>query len=416
VIDGLDVAISVLAVAIALGRGLSALQRTAELPLCGVFTLIAVAALVGDPGIAPAIDHVSGVGGIGTLVRHVASLLALVAVPGALYSVEQHRTGALASIPRWRCRAFYAVVTVTIATLLTLFALAPRHRAASDPFIANPPTVIIAAYWLTLFGVLGPSLAEAARLSLRVGRYSQTPTVQVSALVAAAGAGLGALYVLDRLVELIRVLAERPAPSGAWLGASRLVLSLSVLLILLGTTGPWVGRVRREARDRWSIRQLRPLRDLLAGAVPQIIATTPVGDREPSLHLYQTVIQIRDGMQQIQHYLSDDARQWAHSVASRIGRSNHAAIVEALEVVAAVHAKRSGKIPVPTALDTSFDTSFAGKSVADEERWLRALARVLRSHRVHVIAYTDRRTRCDEPRISLLTDAAQHQPQIWVIY
>ncbi len=345
---------------------------------------LATAMTVDLPAVITWVDQAAGVTDLATLIKHLAGIIACTAILDWVIALNRHGPGRR-SFGRW-----HAAAAATMMVMILLFVLVPRRESAE--FTDTQTGGAATAYLVVFHAYLGAAMVAAARLFWRASRGTRPGALRWGLWLLACGTTAGAAYAACQVVLVIirfAGLLGRGA-AGSALTASASLENLAIALILIGTSVPAVGVAGRMIAEYRSLRALRPLRDSLVTAAPEIAAGPwPPGGthvralREPHLRLIWRTAEIRDSSLVLRRYAGDDAVDRAHVLlaARGLGGQRLEAAAEACWLELAMHAKRDGE----QAAHPSLHALPGGSDLAGEVAWLRLVASARRSAAVRAV-------------------------------
>ncbi|MYW03334.1 MAB_1171c family putative transporter [Streptomyces sp. SID3343] len=266
-------------------------------PLWGAFVALAVSLTIRMPRVAEAIENVTGVAQVGTLLKHatgVVAMLLLVNWITALVSPTEEPPAFTS--PR------YITAGVMICALVILFFLIPERDHGGDYFITDHAGDAVATAYQLVF-VASATLATGVG-TLLVGRASRVAPaggLRRSLATLALGNLLGVGYCALRATYLLVTASGGtwPGGDGAFETASKVVKLGAITLILAGTSYSVFALALRRWKQWVAMRRLYALWAVLTDAVPHVVMR---GENEPREHspveltyrLHRRGIEIRD--------------------------------------------------------------------------------------------------------------------------
>ncbi|WP_103355655.1 MAB_1171c family putative transporter [Amycolatopsis sp. CA-128772] len=238
------------------------------------------------------------------------------------------------------------------ASMCVLFELTPS-------LLPQAPWVF--EYWVAYLLTLTPAFANVIRLGLRFARSTSDRAVRAGLHMIVSGTALALVYLVNRVVRVGASRFGYRYPLGFVFWVSAVLPNVAHALVLLGAATPaaagWWRRYRQYTR-------LRPLWELLSAGDPSIALNPRVGWWNMRLRVYRRVIEIRDGVLDLQPHRDADVATAARE------RSARPAELEAAVIVAAIEARARGVEPARTepvsgGPDLDSDTAFLC-DVADE--------------------------------------------------
>ncbi|MGX7823792.1 MAB_1171c family putative transporter [Actinokineospora sp. 24-640] len=250
----------------------------------------------------------------------------------------------LNGLPRSRWNLWWA--TGMFAVMCLLYALTPDLWPHS-PWVFE--------YWVVYLLTLTPAFGNVIRLCLRYARVTADRALRIGLRLIVLGTALALAYLVNRVVRTASGRFGFDYELGHLFVVSAVAPNTAHLLVLLGVAVPAVaGWWRRYRRYR----RLGPLWQALYEADPAIALTQRIGFWNMRLRLYRRVIEIRDGLLDLQPYRDEDV-----AATARAGGADEIA-VEAAVIAAAITARaetaspaRPGK-PGPGGLDLDSDTLY----------------------------------------------------------
>ena len=253
--------------------------------------------------------------------------------------------------------------------------------------------VAMLVYFTLYVAFLGTALAEILALSWQYARLtSHWPLRHACHLVTHGGAVAGTTALAGQAVWAVATAPHMLPPA---LPAARSCAGLfsppqcvftvalpsaSVLLTSVGVSLPVVGggavSVWRFWRHAWMLHALGPLWERMRNTFPQICLPEhgTRGRMDPAFRMYRRVIEIGDGRMMLRPYMRPEVSAAAATAAAQFGLRGDElrATVEAAEIVAALHARRTSDCYEPQPL------AHADADVPDlpaEAAWLVKVAR-----------------------------------------
>ena len=209
-------------------------------------------------------------------------------------------------------------------------------------------------YWVAYLLTLTPAFGNVIRLGLRYARATSDRALRLGLRMIVTGTALALVYLVNRVVRIGSSRFDYPYPLGFKFWMSAVLPNFAHVLVLLGAATPalaaWWRRYRQYTR-------LRPLWELLAAGDPTIALNPRVGRANMRLLVYRRVIEIRDGLLDLQPYRDAEAATAVRE------KSASPAEVEAVVILAAIRARAAGVEPVRTGPvaggpDLAGDTAF----------------------------------------------------------
>jgi uncharacterized protein DUF6545 len=303
---------------------------------------LAVSLTVLTPAAQTAMSGLTGGNNLARLLGHAGMVL----VAWSAHDFLAHLNGLRRSRwSKWWTAGMFAVMCV-------LFELTPS-------LLPQAPWVF--EYWVTYLLTLTPAFGNVIRLGLRFARITSDRALRAGLHMIVGGTAMASVYLVNRVVRIGASRFDYEYPLGYMFWVSAVLPNAAHALVLLGAATPaaagWWRRYRQHAR-------LRPLWLLLAAADPSIALNPRMGWWHMRLRLYRRVIEIRDGLLDLQPYRDAD------TAAAARDRSARPAEVEAAVIVAAIRARVTGAEqartePLSGGPDLNSDTAFLC-DVADE--------------------------------------------------
>lgn len=347
--------------------------------LLAVFVFLALAFTTGSPHVWSLINGYSRYGDLATLYAQTFVVCAMAALLVLLI---------LWSYPPQRARPqIYlrlALVFLALTVMATLFGTVDRTHSRDATRLARwyAASPGYTAYLLVYQAVFAATMLDIIVLCARYARRVRTPAVRRGLITTAVGAGLGLLYSLVRLSDIVA--AQYAISLDALEPVAELSAAVGAVLVMLGLTLPsWAARygaARTHLAQRHAYRQMQPLWSALVSAVPGItledLAKSPASasSRAFDFRLRRRVIEIHDGMLALRLYRGAEAAEQARRLCEQRNLTGiaRAAMIEAACLHAALAAKAAGRKQDGT---TTPDHTFAGSSLQDELRWLAHVSR-----------------------------------------
>lgn len=384
-IDGIELVLALILVGLTLWRLPHAIRQPRHRPLCRWFAGMAVGMLLVYLPVADAVDRVTAVPNLSTLLKHLAvvygdtAMLDVVrAVAGKARPPAASRSRALVS------RRRYALASAATAVVMTaLFIATPRRHEVANYLTSYAGTPQVTAYWIVWLGLLGACLWQANGMNWRAAAYGRSPrSLRTGLWLLAAGSLVGLVYVAQRMAfTLTRAIGWRVMGDGSATLITNVLLSATLALLIVGTCTQAVAIRLAALRDTHAWRDLRPLWDGLRQAVPEAALAVPEDD-EAAARLHRRVIEIRDAMIALRDFLTEDIVRAAHLAVRDAPPDHREAALTALELEGARRAKLRGSLaPSRAAFDDRHPPDLVSEVV-----WLRAVTRATRSRGVRETA------------------------------
>jgi hypothetical protein len=259
----------------------------------------------------------------------------------------------LNGLPRSRWNVWWSVGMLALMCLL--YTLTPDLWPQS-PWVFE--------YWIVYVLTLTPAFGNVIRLCLRHARNTADRAMSVGLHLVVAGTALALSYLVNKVVLIASGRFRFDYEVAHMFVVSAVTPNTAYLLVLLGVAVPAVAGWWRRYQQ---YRRLQPLWLALYEAIPAIALTQRVGFWNMRMRLYRRVIEIRDGLLELQPYRDADVAD-----ASRAGATSETA-VEAAVITAAIASRAKTASPTRTekpvtgGLDLDSDTTYLCK-VADAFR------------------------------------------------
>ncbi|WUT80689.1 hypothetical protein OG896_38450 [Streptomyces sp. NBC_00669] len=252
------------------------------------------------------------------------------------------------------------------------------------------PSPQVHALHLLLFIVyLGFAIIDFAQQTLRQSRTTRRRSVQLGLRLTAAGCAFALMYTAYKLTVLVTLgLNLHPVPDDT--DCSSLITTpclfgvtfpvLSILLLCIGLTLPAVAYpIAQAQRHRWETRSfdaLGPLWQDLSAAMPTIVLPAARHDQNSAADdadflLQRRVVEISDGILARRPYRSQKVLETVQRT-TEAGTEEHAAIVEAAVVKAALAAMKAGRLADEVAGPSAEAAS--RKDLRGDTQWLLQVA------------------------------------------
>ncbi|MFE3197809.1 MAB_1171c family putative transporter [Embleya sp. NPDC059237] len=265
--------------------------------LWGAFVALAVALTIRVPRVDDAIENITGVAQVGTLMKHVVGLVAMLLIVNWITAlVSPTEEPPAFTSPR------YITTGVMIGALVVLFFLIPDRDHDGDYFITDHAGDAVATAYQLVF-VAGATLATGVGTLLvaRAARPAPAGGLRRSLATLALGNLLGVGYCLLRAAYLLIAATDGAWPGGddAFETASNAVKLTAIMLIIAGTSYSAFAAALRRWRQWVAMRRLYALWWALTEAVPHVVLC---GENEPgeyspvelTYRLHRRGIEIRD--------------------------------------------------------------------------------------------------------------------------
>ncbi|MFB7474300.1 MAB_1171c family putative transporter [Kitasatospora sp. NPDC056184] len=345
-------------------------------------------AIVGfHPGVQDAADGITR--DLAKLVSNALMLVASVSVVSWLMFLNHERTEA-----RRRLRPRLAVLGVAVAVMTASFFAVPTDRRWSSEFTNThwgQAPVLLHVYTLAYVLVMGHATYDC--LTQTWHRSSQSPwrVHRAGLRAAAAGCFFVLLYLAYKVVNSgASIAGVELFPGGprctTLVTPYRCAFSFTaplvgVLLITAGLTVPallWpAAKMLRRRWERKTAQDLLPLWTDLTAVRPQVVLRAVVIETDPDVVLHRRVVEVCDGILDLDPYRSPAIERLATDAVARRGQdgtSTGAAIVEAAVVAAAIEAARSGARPQQAPARQATGESARAGDLRAEALWLRSVA------------------------------------------
>lgn len=350
-------------------------QGHAQRALCVSLAACAVAATLEVSLVAAALHGLTGVANLGQLVKHLAALVAAGATREVVRGFALPPARAVKGAHR-RVAAFGA----GSAAMVLLFALAPIHEEEVHDLTARSATEpAMLAYWAVFLIFLGSGLVSMGRLAHWYRRHAKPSPLRSVLVLVELGSVAGLLYILHKVTYFgARALG---VGGGVFINSTSAVSSglfaACVILIVAGVNWLTISEhraVRGLAAYR-AYRELQPLWRDVTAAAPDV--KLPPAPRQGEEHLYDRIIEIRDGVLALRPYITAQMPAEARRVARELGvsPSKREAATEAAVLEMARRAKARGdRAPSPPLSDPGGATDLDGE--------VRALVQIARARRL----------------------------------
>ncbi|SDT74566.1 MAB_1171c family putative transporter [Actinoplanes derwentensis] len=365
---------------ICLAQKLMQLRRDPRNPslrhICVMLAALSAAVLINWEPIYTAIDRVLLVPNVARYLMHI---LALVAA-ASIQSVFLHLNSPDRAFRRVACRWVilgFALILMGIAFSTGNFDVeAPRDFA--ERYATNPA---IRYYMLGYLAYLALAMTDILRMSMRYARQLEPSPLRLGIRLLTAGSGVGLAYVLQKAAYIVIMINSNSPPWREDITS----LYLTVLGIVLVAAGVSVAPITRFTLDTWRWprryrlhRQLEPLWQAILDVNADMNLTPPRRLPLPGqidLELYRRVIEIRDGIGDLNRYTDAGIGAKAAARAEREqlttesirAVSDAAAIAHAITYMATT--PTSQRQPVPAERTHIIDQSAADDHETDA-RWL----------------------------------------------
>ncbi|NJQ03448.1 MAB_1171c family putative transporter [Streptomyces zingiberis] len=354
----------------------AAWRKPSKRVLWSAFLALAVAMTLRLSSIAAPMDAALGVNNLSSLGKHLSGIVAAHSVLTFVHNMAEEKAAGLKS-----SRLHLVVPTTAAAIITVLFMATPQPHEAVDLLTEYATDWRIAAYGGVWTAYLGAALFSASRLCWRWGRQPGTGLLGRGLRLTGIGTTIGMVYAMHRVAAVVlRFLGQSPLSAGTTEAISGLLLFSALLFIVIGSTLPAAGRLRRWSREYRDLLQLYPLWLSLTDAVPDVRLDPPrrwaseiLRPRHVHDRLYRRTIEIRDAVLTLSEHapsaLRDRAR--AHVAASGLIGAQADIAGEACWIIGAQQARQhnepSSGEPLPPAS--------GGRDLPSEIHALKQLAR-----------------------------------------
>ena len=250
----------------------------------------------------------------------------------------------LNGLARRRWNAWWTVGMFALMCLL--YALAPDLQ---------PQSPWVLGYWIVYVLTLTPAFGNVIRLCLRHARTTADRAMSAGLHLVVVGTSLALVYLVNKVVLIASGRFGFGYGPGTLFVVGAVAPNAAHLFVLLGVAVPaaagWWRRYRQYQR-------LQPLWHALSEANPAITLTLRIGFWNTRMRLYRRVIEIRDGLLELQPY-----RDANIAAAARAGGAAET-VVEAAVIAAALTARTQAALParaeepVAGGLDLDSDTQY----------------------------------------------------------
>ncbi|SMC91535.1 MAB_1171c family putative transporter [Lentzea albidocapillata] len=317
-----------------------------------LFLGLAVSLTALTPAVQLAVGHLTGTATLARLAGHAGMVL----VAWSAHDLLAHLNG----LRRSRWSTWWTAGMFGVMCLC--FALKPS-------LLPQAPWVL--EYWTAYLLALAPAFGNVIRLGLRYARTTSGRALRSGLHLIVAGAAMALVYLVNRVVRVGSSRFEFAYPLGWNFWMSAVLPNAAHVVVLVGAAVPAVAAWRRRYRQ---YTRLEPLWRALADADPRIALNPRVGWWNMRMRLYRRVIEIRDGLLDLQPCRDADVAAAARAAAASPAQ------VEAAVVAAAIRAR--GMTPPRVepgagAPDLDGDTAFLCEvsdafSLLDDRRVLQA--------------------------------------------
>ncbi|SFR06484.1 hypothetical protein SAMN04488564_1021014 [Lentzea waywayandensis] len=276
-----------------------------------LFLGLAVSLTVLTPAGQLALGHLTGVSTLARLLGHAGMVL----VAWSAHDLLAHLNG----LRRSRWSTWWTAGMFGVMCLC--FALEPSLL---------PQARWVLEYWAAYLLTLTPAFGNVVRLGQRYARTTSDRALRFGLHLVVAGAVMALVYLVNRVVRVgsSRFGFDYPLGWSFWMSA--VLPNAAHVVVLAGAAVPAVAAWRRRYRQ---YTRLEPLWRALADADPRIALNPRVGWWNMRMRLYRRVIEIRDGLLDLQ-----PCRDAGVAAAARAAAASPAE-VEAAVVAAAIRAR-----------------------------------------------------------------------------
>ncbi|GGL00180.1 MAB_1171c family putative transporter [Mangrovihabitans endophyticus] len=374
--------------------------------ICTAFALMGAIFTISTPVIWGALDRAAGMPNLSLLVSQGGVVAFSVTIQCLIIFWTRPRAQGWRHA-RWRVAAVVLVLTL-MAVLFSLTAEREESLRTAAASYAHDPAY--AAYLGIYVAAVALGVVDIMRLCLSYAGGAGRSWLTRGLRVTAAGGGLGLLYCLLRTVTLVA--AQVDSDPYRWEFLVPPVSAVGAMLIVVGLTLPGLGP-KMSAAAGWIVRRrayraIRPLWEAVRVTTPEVVLDRSGGRRGPDHRLHRRIIEIGDGLRAVREHVDDRVGRLAAGAAHRAGLTGGelAATVyaaqlrvafaareaqrrrDALEPTAAERARRRrwdawlgtqrAGTPLPAdAADGPAVHRSPGRDLADEVRWLAAVAAAL---------------------------------------
>ncbi|MCE7002025.1 hypothetical protein LWC34_04150 [Kibdelosporangium philippinense] len=346
-------------------RAPQALRHRQQRALWFAMAAIAIAMTLRLDDVIAVLQHIVGNAHTVDVIRQLFATFDSAAVLYFVLSAAEYRR-----YQRW----IFVLAPAVMAALLVLDVTAPPHTR-NTVTLPGPP----AAYWAIYFGFLFFTGVLSAVVCLRYSRRADRRPLRAGLFMFGLGMGLASvLWIL-----FVTYLA-----TGSQVALSLLspVTGVEALCLAAGVALPAYGTITRPISDRTTFWRLWPLWRDMVGAVPKVALNEPRGRLADTIialsvpvRLYRAVVEIRDAMLVLRHYLSPEDQQAAREHVAVQRTPDHLAepAVTAYLIARSLRRRRSGDSPQEQPLAEL--TELGGDDVHAEIRFFRQVARFYRT-------------------------------------
>nr|WP_158678642.1 MAB_1171c family putative transporter [Streptomyces sulphureus] len=300
-----------------------------------------------------ALDEATGVIDLSYLLKHLfGGVLGSAAVLTFLQDVSGRKN------ENWRAQLWRYGVPLATATAMSAFFFAKLQPYETLAIYDEPGArTALLLYTVIFLGFLGSSLVSGVRVCWRWGRDSGNGGLGWGLRLIGVGLSAGVLYSVVRIAALIsRFEGARIFPGKLDDYLSSYLMFTALVLVVVGSALPALGKVRSRIRQRRALVRLRPLWHDLTSAVPTVRfgeVRSPLTERWDARRvgerLYRRTMEIRDAQLALSDYASPTVSAAARRHVEQHGHQGARAAVEleACRLAAAHHARLYGGSPAP---------------------------------------------------------------------
>ncbi|MFD5134003.1 MAB_1171c family putative transporter [Streptomyces olindensis] len=354
----------------------AAWRKPSKRVLWSAFLALAVAMTLRLPSIVVPVDAALGVNNLSSLGKHLSGIVAAHSVLTFVHNMAEEKAAGLKS-----SRLHLVVPTAAAAVITVLFFATPQPHEAVDLLTEYATDWRIAAYGGVWTAYLGAALFSASRLCWRWGRQPGTGLLGRGLRLTGIGTTIGIVYAVHRVAAVVlRFLGQTPLPASTSEAISGLLLFTALLFIVIGSTLPAAGRLRRWSREYRDLLHLYSLWLSLTEAVPSVRLDPPRRRTSEILHphhvharLYRRTIEIRDAVLTLSEHASGSLRDQAraHVAASGLIGAQADIAAEACWIIGAQQARHHNEPSSGEALPPAS----GGRDLPSEIQALKQLAR-----------------------------------------
>ncbi|MBW5482857.1 MAB_1171c family putative transporter [Streptomyces bambusae] len=320
--------------------GLRAAPRQDRL-MWTMWLLWAVTFTMGVPAVRRVIDAAVGLESFTNLPVHMLSLCAM----GALFEFIREATG---TREHRRVPLRRLLLGLAQAGLVVTFFATPLPDGEAD-LVTATHSPVITVYWMIFLGYITYGVISTIRLCWRYGRQAAPGPARTSMSLLGLACCFGLVYVVHRLAYLLVAAAGWTGTGTPGIaGTTQVLLACTLLLLIASVAWPTLAATAQRLRLRRQLKAVRPLWQLLAEAVPDVVLPLPGGLRaDIELVRYRHVIEIRDSALTLSRHVSPDQRATARAALADAGVADAEldAAAEAALLLFAVRAQRAGREP-----------------------------------------------------------------------